>query len=106
MIDDTGDFAAFYDGDPGREQRRLTEHQLEFDLTWRYLTQSLPSQGSILEVELPREGIRWKWQDEVICSLQSASRRRCLRNAGKPSQSKGWRVGFDWSWPMRAISEG
>jgi len=50
MTDDVSDIASFYDSDPGREHRRLEEHQLEYDLTWRYLSQYLPAQGSILEV--------------------------------------------------------
>lgn len=50
MIDDVSDIAAFYSSDPGREHSRLVEHQLEYDLTWRYLNQYLPTQGSILEV--------------------------------------------------------
>ena len=50
MIDDVSDIAAFYNSDSEREDCRLEEHQLEYDLTWRYLDQYLPSQGSILEV--------------------------------------------------------
>ena len=43
MIDDVSDIAAFYSSDPEKEHHRLEEHQLEFDLTWRYLDQYLPS---------------------------------------------------------------
>jgi SAM-dependent methyltransferase len=50
MIDDVSDIADFYDGDPEREHARLVQHQLEYELTWRYLDQYLPAQGSILEV--------------------------------------------------------
>src|SRR5512143_3017161 len=50
MIDDVSDIASFYNRDPEREQSRLDRHQLEYDLTWRYLDQYLPAQGSILEV--------------------------------------------------------
>jgi SAM-dependent methyltransferase len=50
MIDDVSDIAAFYNSDPEREHSRLDLHQLESDLTWRYLNHYLPSQGSILEV--------------------------------------------------------
>lgn len=50
MIDDVSDIAAFYNSDPEREHRRLERNQLEYDLTWRYLDQYLPSQGSLLEV--------------------------------------------------------
>ncbi len=50
MVDDVSDIAAFYDGDPEREQLRLEREQLEYDLTWRYLNYYLPPQGSILEI--------------------------------------------------------
>ena len=50
MSDDVSDIAAYYNNDPEREHFRLERHQLEYDLTWRYLDQYLPSQGSILEV--------------------------------------------------------
>ncbi len=50
MSDDVSDIAAYYNSDPEREHWRLGQHQLEYDLTWRYLNQYLPSQGSILEV--------------------------------------------------------
>jgi len=50
MIDDISDIAAFYNNDPELERSRLDRHQLEYDLTWRYLNQYLPSQGSILEI--------------------------------------------------------
>jgi S-adenosylmethionine-dependent methyltransferase len=50
MIDDISDIAAFYNSAPEREHCRLEQHQLEYDLTWRYLNQYLPAQGSILEI--------------------------------------------------------
>lgn len=50
MIDDVSDIAAFYNSDPEREHGRLDLHQLESDITWRYLNQYLPAHGSILEV--------------------------------------------------------
>ena len=50
MIDDVSDIAAFYNSDPEREHARLERNQLEHDLTWRYLEQYLPAQGSILEI--------------------------------------------------------
>lgn len=49
MRDDISDIAAFYDG-VYDEDARLERHQLEYDLTWRYLTQYLPPAGSILEI--------------------------------------------------------
>jgi S-adenosylmethionine-dependent methyltransferase len=50
MPDDVSDIAEFYSSDPDKEHRRLVEHQLEWDLTWRYLERYLPAQGAILEV--------------------------------------------------------
>jgi S-adenosylmethionine-dependent methyltransferase len=50
MSDDVADIAAFYNSDPAKEHNRLARNQLEYDLTWRYLDQYLPPQGSILEV--------------------------------------------------------
>ncbi len=49
-MDDLGDIAAYYNDDPERENSRLERHQLEFDMTWRYLTQYLTTQGHILEI--------------------------------------------------------
>ena len=49
-MDDLRDITAYYNNDPERENSRLERHQLEFDLTWRYLTQYLPAYGRILEV--------------------------------------------------------
>jgi SAM-dependent methyltransferase len=49
-MDDISDIASFYNSDPERENFRLMRHQLENELTWRYLQRYLPAQGSILEV--------------------------------------------------------
>ena len=48
MIDDIDDIAAHDGEDPQKEDLRLDQHQLEHDLTWRYLNQHLPTQGSLL----------------------------------------------------------
>lgn len=50
MTDDIRDIADFYNKDPQEEHRRLEEHQLEFDLTWRFLDAYLPPKGEILEI--------------------------------------------------------
>ncbi len=50
MIDDVNDIAAYYDEDPRDEAGRLSAHQLERDLTWRYLERHLPPGSSILEI--------------------------------------------------------
>ena len=50
MTDDISDITAYYDKNPQEEHKRLKEHQLEFDLTWRFLDQYLPPSGDILEI--------------------------------------------------------
>ena len=50
MSDDISDITNFYNSDPEREHARLEQHQLEYDLTMRYLVQYLPSRGVIMEV--------------------------------------------------------
>lgn len=50
MIDDVSDIALYYNSDPEREHSRLDRHKLEWDITWRYLHEYLPPQGSILEI--------------------------------------------------------
>jgi S-adenosylmethionine-dependent methyltransferase len=84
MTDDVGDVALFYDTDPEREHLRLEQHQLEHDLTWRYLDQYLPPQGSILDVgaatgrytlELAKRGYQLTAVD-LSAALLEACRRR------------------------------
>ncbi|MCD4775142.1 MAG: class I SAM-dependent methyltransferase [Candidatus Aegiribacteria sp.] len=50
MIDDISDIVALYNSDPEKEHIRLERHQLEHDITLRYLNRYLPHEGSILEV--------------------------------------------------------
>lgn len=50
MLDDLDDIAAFYNNAVEREESRLERHQLEHDLTWRYLDACLPRHGSVLEI--------------------------------------------------------
>ena len=50
MADDISDIEAFYDRGVEDEDSRLEKHQLEYDLTWCYLTRYLPPAGSILEI--------------------------------------------------------
>ena len=50
LVDNVDDIAVFYDRNQESEQSRLDRHQLEWDLTWRYLDQYLPGQGTILEI--------------------------------------------------------
>lgn len=50
MIDDVSDIAEHYNQYLDGEKTRLMRHQLERDLTWRYLDRYLPNAGSILEI--------------------------------------------------------
>ncbi len=50
MPDDISDIKAFYERGVEEEDSRLERHQLEYDLTWRYMTRYLPPSGSILEI--------------------------------------------------------
>ncbi|MFA5309454.1 MAG: class I SAM-dependent methyltransferase [Dehalococcoidales bacterium] len=50
MRDETGDIRDFYNASAEKEDRRLERHQLERDMTWRYLDKYLPRQGKILEI--------------------------------------------------------
>jgi SAM-dependent methyltransferase len=93
MMDDVSDIAAFYNRDLEREHSRLEEHQLEYDLTWRYLDQYLPSRGTILEIgaatgrytlELARRGYLLTAVD--LSSAQLERCRQSLVDAGLSSQ--------------------
>jgi SAM-dependent methyltransferase len=50
MRDDVGDIAEYYNSILEAESTRLERHQLEHDITWRYLENYLPARGSVLEV--------------------------------------------------------
>jgi SAM-dependent methyltransferase len=93
MADDVSDIAAYYSSDPEEESSRLDRHQLEYDLTWRYLNQYLPRQGSILEVgaatgrytlELARRGFALTAVDLSATLLEEC--RKNLANEGLEGQ--------------------
>lgn len=93
MIDDVSDIAAFYNSDPEGEHLRLERHQLEHDLAWRYLTQYLPSHGSVLEVgvatgrytlELARRGYALTAVDFSAVLLEQC--RKTLADDGRDTQ--------------------
>jgi len=48
--DDTSDIRQFYNESAEKEGSRLERHQLERDMTWRYLDKFLPRRGKILEI--------------------------------------------------------
>lgn len=84
MIDDVSDIAELYSSNPEGEHSRLELHQLEYDLTWRYLDQYLPSQGAILEVgaatgrytlELAKRGYML-----TVVDLSAALIEKCRKN--------------------------
>ncbi len=92
-MDDVSDIAVFYNSDPERERCRLEQHQLEYDLTWRYLDQYLPSQGSILEVgagtgrytlELARRGYTVTAVDLSVALIEAC--RHSIADAGLERQ--------------------
>ncbi len=93
MKDDVSDITAYYNNDPLREQTRLERHQLEYDLTWRYLNQYLPTQGSILEIgaatgrytlELTKRGYSVTAVDMSAALLEEC--RRSITDAGLEKQ--------------------
>lgn len=47
---DLTEIQRYYAAAPEQEHQRLERHQLEFDLTWKYLEEHLPPCGRILEV--------------------------------------------------------
>lgn len=50
MHDDISDIKVFYDKNVEKEDGRLERHQIERDITWRYLDAYLPSTGKILDI--------------------------------------------------------
>jgi SAM-dependent methyltransferase len=91
--DDVSDIASYYDNNTEREHSRLERHQLEYDLTWRYLNRYLPAQGSILEVgaatgrytlELAKRGYAVTAVDLSAALLEENSERSA--DAGLPRQ--------------------
>jgi len=50
MPDDISDIRAFYDRNVDKEDSRLERHQIERDITWRFLEKYLPSAGRILDI--------------------------------------------------------
>ena len=93
MSDDISDIRSFYDGYAESEDARLVQHQLEYELTWRYLDHYLPAQGSILEVgaatgrytlELAKRGYKVTAVD--LSSELIATNRQHLADAGLEQQ--------------------
>ncbi len=50
MTDDVNDIRSYYDAAVEQEDDRLERHQLERDITWRYLEKYLPPSGSVLDI--------------------------------------------------------
>jgi 2-polyprenyl-3-methyl-5-hydroxy-6-metoxy-1,4-benzoquinol methylase len=93
MIDDVSDIKAMYDRDPYNEHQRLDRHQLEYELTWRYLDRFLPPEGSILEIgaatgrytlELAKRGYKVTAVDMSESLLETCQQR--LTEAGLAGQ--------------------
>jgi S-adenosylmethionine-dependent methyltransferase len=49
-MDNVSDIASYYNKNVAGESSRLGRHQLEHDLTWRYLRRYLPARGKLLEI--------------------------------------------------------
>ncbi|MHC1740243.1 MAG: class I SAM-dependent methyltransferase [Anaerolineaceae bacterium] len=84
MIDDVSDIADKYNSNPAEEHSRLERHQLEYDMTWRYLERYLPKHCKILEIgaatgrytlELARRGY-----SITAVDLSSALLTECRKN--------------------------
>lgn len=93
MHDDISDIAAFYTDSVDYEHDRLERHQLEYELTWRYLAQYLPAQGHILELgaatgrytlELARRGYQVTAVDLTPALLERCQQR--IAEAGFSAQ--------------------
>ena len=104
MIDDVSDIVELYSSNPQEEHNRLERRQLEYDLTWRYLNQYLPSQGTILEVgaatgrytlELAKRGYTLTAVD-----LSAALLETCRKNL----MDEGLERQVDLLWLMHATS--
>jgi len=50
MADNVSDIQAYYDKRVEQEHGRLEHHQVERDITWRYLDKYLPPKGKILDI--------------------------------------------------------
>lgn len=94
-MDDIHDIVAFYDQSLESEHSRLERHQLEHDLTWRYLKRYLPAQGKILEIgaatgrytlELARRGYTVTAVDLSPALLETCRQR--LTEAGLEGQTR------------------
>ena len=92
MSDDVRDIADFYNRDPEQEQMRLGAHQLEYDLTWRYLERYLPARGSVLEIgaatgrytlELAKRGYAVTAVDMSAALLERCGKRLAEQRLGK-----------------------
>jgi S-adenosylmethionine-dependent methyltransferase len=93
MPDDISDIAAYYSADPEKEHQRLENHQLEYDLTWRFLKEYLPPQGHLLEIgsatgrytlDLAKRGYHITAVD--LCPENIAFCRQLLSKAGLTNQ--------------------
>lgn len=109
MADDVNRIVAFYNNDPEREQTRLERHQLEYELTWRYLDRYLPAHGTILEIgaaagqytlELARRGYK-----VTAVDLSSALVERCRKNLADAGLESRARVVLADARDLSAVTE-
>ncbi|MBV9614746.1 MAG: class I SAM-dependent methyltransferase, partial [Ktedonobacteraceae bacterium] len=91
MRDDISDIAELYNKGVDYEEWRLERHQLEYDLTWRYLTRYLPPTGSILEIGAATGALCRRGYSVTAVDLSTALLERCklrLEAAGLDGQAR------------------
>lgn len=84
MMDDISDIVEYYNNDPQKEHHRLEEHQLEYDLTWRFMDEYLPPHGKILEIGAATGrytlGLAKRGHSVTAVDLSSATLKICQQN--------------------------
>jgi len=92
-MDDISDITDYYNTEAEGEHARLLRHQLEFEMTWRYLKRYLPPQGTLLEVgaatgryTLPLAQRGYQVTAVDLSEVQLKRNRQRLAEAGLESQ--------------------
>jgi len=109
MADDVTDIAHYYTENVEAEHARLEEHQLEYDLTWRYLERYLPPRGTLLEIgaatgrytlELARRGYA-----VTAVDLTAALLERCRQRLAEEGLDKQVRLVVADARDLSAVAE-
>ena len=67
-MDDLTDVRDLYNAAWDVEETRLERHQLEADITWRYLDRHLPPSGRVLEIGSGTGATPFRWRDAATGS--------------------------------------